>query len=87
MFDKLEWQLIKEHVRYLCAGLGRPDAEFHHEEPPPPPPKHPPRQPRRDKVVGDHSIYFRDKSGTLKMNQVQKQFGLADFDVPESRGT
>jgi len=81
MFDKLEWQLIKEHIRYLCAGLGKPDPEFHDEEPPPPP-KHPPRQPRRDNVVRDQSIYFRDRSGTLKMRaKFKKKFGLADLDT------
>ena len=81
MFDKLEWQLTKEHVRYLCAGLGKPDPEFHDEEPPPPP-KHPPRQPRRDNVVRDQSIYFRERSGTLKMRaKFKKKFGLADLDT------
>ncbi len=85
MFDKLEWQLIKEHIRYLCAGLGKPDPEFHDEEPPPPP-KHPPRQPRRDNVVRDQSIYFHDRSGNLKMRaKFKKRFGLADLDAPESR--
>jgi hypothetical protein len=85
VFDKLNYQLTKEHIRYMCAGLGKPDPEFYDEEPPPPP-KHPPRQPRRDNVVGDQSIYFRDRSGNLKVRaKFKKKFGLADLDIPESR--
>jgi len=78
MFDKLEWQLTKEHIRYLCALLRRADPEFHDEEPPPP--QHaaqPPRQLHRS-MVRDPSVYFRDKSGTLKMRaKFEKKFGLA----------
>jgi len=87
MFDKLEWQLIKEHIRYLCAGLGKPDPEFHDEEPPPP--KHPARPPRQldRSMVRDPSVYFRDRSGTLKMRaKFKKRFGLVDLDTPESTG-
>jgi hypothetical protein len=35
-FDKLEWQLTKEHIRYLRASLGKLDPEFHDEDPPQP---------------------------------------------------
>jgi hypothetical protein len=77
VFDKLNYQLTKEHICYMCARLGKPDPEFYDEEPPPP--KHPPRLPRRDNVVGDQSIYFRDKSGTLKMRtKFKKKFGFVN---------
>jgi hypothetical protein len=77
MFDKLEWQLTKEHIRYLCALLRRADPEFYDEEPPPP--KHAAQQPRQldRSMVRDPSVYFRDKSGTLKMRaKFEKKFGL-----------
>src|SRR6267378_6373634 len=77
MFDKLEWRLKKEDIRYLCAVLGRADPEFHDEEPPPP--KHAAQQPRQldRSMVRDPSVYFRDKSGTLKMRaKFEKKFGL-----------
>ena len=75
MFDKLEWQLIKEDVRRLCALLGRDDPEFHDEDPPPP--KRPPQPRRLRSMVRDPSVYSRDKSGTLKMRpKFEKKFGL-----------
>ena len=83
-FDKLVYQLTKEHSRYLCAGLGEADPEFYDEEPPPPA-KHPPRQPRPSNVVRDQSLYFRDKSGNLKMRaKFKKRFGLDSGDTPEA---
>jgi hypothetical protein len=86
-FNKLEGRLIKEDMRRLSALLGRDDPEFPDEDPPPPP-KHPPRQPRRDNVVRDQSIYFHDRSGNLKMRaKFKKRFGLANLDAPASRGT
>jgi len=87
MFDKLEWRLKKEHLRYMCALLGKPDPEFHDEEPPRPKRPPPPRRLHRS-MVRDQSVYFRDKSGTLKMRaKFEKKIGLADLDAPESRGT
>jgi hypothetical protein len=81
MFDKLEWQLLKEDVRRLCALLGRDDPEFHDEDPPPPKPppqpKRPPQPRRLRSMVRDPSVYSRDKSGTLKMRpKFEKKFGL-----------
>jgi hypothetical protein len=55
VFDKLEWWLTKEDIRYMCALLGKADPEFY-DEALPPPPKHPPRQTRRDKRCWDQSI-------------------------------
>jgi len=76
VFDKLEWQLKKEDIRYMCAVLGKADPEFHDEEPAPPP-QHAARQPQRS-MVRDPSVYYRDKSGTLKMRaKFEKKFGLA----------
>ena len=73
-FDKLDWQLTKEHMRYMCALSGKADPEFHDEEPPPP--KHAAQQPQRS-MVRDQSVYFRNKSGTLKMRaKFEKKFGL-----------
>jgi hypothetical protein len=45
--------------------------------------KQPPQQPRQHvNDVRDQSIYFRDKSGTLKMRaKFKKQFGLVDLDT------
>jgi hypothetical protein len=38
-------------------------------------------------MVRDPSVYYRDKSGTLKMRaKFQKKFGLADLDTSESTG-
>jgi len=77
-FYKLNDQLTKEHIRYMCALLRRADPEFHDEDPPPPP-KHPPQQPRQPQrsMVRDQSVYYRDKSGTLKMRaRFEKKFGL-----------
>src|SRR5450432_1580499 len=84
MFDKLEWQLIKENVRRLCALLGRDDPEFHDEDPPPPKPppqpKRPPQPRRLRSMVRDPSVYSRDKSGTLKMRpKFEKKFGLTTW--------
>jgi len=82
VFDKLNYQLTKEHLRYMCAGLGKPDPEFWDEEPPPPP-KHPPRLPRQPhrSSVQDPSVHFRDKSGALKMRaKFEKKFGMFDRD-------
>jgi hypothetical protein len=28
VFDKLEWRLTKEDIRYMCAVLGKADREF-----------------------------------------------------------
>jgi hypothetical protein len=85
MFDRLNDQLTKEHIRYMYALMGKADPEFHDEEPPPPP-KHPPRLPRRDNVVRDQSVYFRDKSGTLKMRaKFEKKFGMFDRDQSPGR--
>ena len=76
-FNRLNDQLTKEHIRYLCALLRKADPEFDDEEPPPP--KHaaqPPRQLDRS-MVRDPSVYYRDKSGTLKMRaKYEKKFGL-----------
>jgi hypothetical protein len=62
-FDKLNYQLTKEHIRYLCGCLGRDDPEFYDEEPlahakdPPLPPS---------SVGGDQSPRFiHDKTGNL----------------------
>ena len=89
VFDKLNYQLTKEHLRYMCAGSGKPDPEFWDEEPPPPP-KHPPRLPRQPhrKSVQDPAVYFRDKSGALKMRaKFKKRFGVFDRDQSlESKG-
>jgi hypothetical protein len=45
--------------------------------------KRPPQQPRQHvNDVRDQSIYFRDKSGTLKMRaKFKMRFGLADLDT------
>jgi hypothetical protein len=80
-FNKLEWRLKKEEIRRLCALLGRDDPEFHDEDPPPPKPppqpKRPPQPRRLRSMVRDPSVYFRDKSGTLKMRtKFEKKFGL-----------
>jgi hypothetical protein len=84
-FDKLIYQLTKEHIRYLCALSGKADPEFY-DEGPTPPPQHTARQPQRS-MVRDQSVYFRDRSGPLKMRaKFEKRFGLADRDAPESRG-
>ena len=74
-FNKLEGRLIKEDMRRLCALLGKDDPEFPDEDPPPP---KPPPQPRRLRsMVRDPSVYFRDKSGTLKMRpKFEKKLGL-----------
>jgi hypothetical protein len=34
-FDKLDWQLTKEHTRFLSAALGKPAPDFPDEEPAP----------------------------------------------------
>jgi hypothetical protein len=58
----------------MCAVLGKADPEFHDEEIPPP--KHAARQPQRS-MVRDQSVYFRDKSGTIKMKaKFEKKSGL-----------
>ena len=64
-FDKLDWQLTKEHTRYLSAMLGKPAPDFPDEEPVPAKRPPPPTLPRAPRV--DHSRYFRDKSGALKL--------------------
>jgi hypothetical protein len=78
VFDRLNDQLTKEHIRYMCALLGKADPEFDDEEPPPP--KHTAQQPRQlhRSMVRDPSVYYRDKSGTLKMRAKfeKKKFGL-----------
>ena len=83
MFDRLNDQLTKEHIRYLCALSGKADPEFYDEEPPPPP-KHAARQLQRS-MVRDQSVYFRDKSGTLKMRaKFKKKFGLPTSTHPKA---
>jgi hypothetical protein len=62
MFDRLEWQLTKEHIRYLCALFRKPDPEFHDEEPVTPKRSPLPALPHLPRVA-HQSNYFRDKSG------------------------
>jgi hypothetical protein len=72
-FQKLEYKLVKEHLRYLCAQLGEPDPEFYDEEPAPR--KKP--QPRPNNQVRDHSLFTRQKSGELQMkSRLRKSCGL-----------
>jgi hypothetical protein len=73
-FNQLNDRLTKEHIRYMCALLRKADPEFDDEEPPPP--KHTAQQLHRS-MVRDPSVYYRDKSGTLKMRAKFKRFGLA----------
>ena len=61
-FDKLNYQLTKEHIRYLSGCLGSGDPEFYDEEPPANA-KHPPARP--SSVGGDHLRFIRDKTGNL----------------------
>jgi hypothetical protein len=73
-FDRLEWQLTKEHIRYLCALSGKADPEFHDEATPKraPPPAFPdlPRAAHR-------SNYFRDKSGAIRLRaNFEKKTGM-----------
>jgi hypothetical protein len=74
-FQRLEYQLCKEHIRVLCAIYKRRPPDFCDEEP----------QPvtlRNDKAVRRHSIHYRDKSGALKMrSQLKKKYGLPDGGV------
>ena len=69
-FDKLDWQLTKEHTRFLSAVLGKPAPDFPDEEPAPAKRPPPPTLPRAPRV--DHSRYFRDKSGALKLRAKYK---------------
>jgi hypothetical protein len=69
-FDKLDWQLTKEHTRFLSAALGKPAPDFPDEEPAPAKRPPPPTLPRAPRV--DHSSYFRDKSGALKLRAKYK---------------
>jgi hypothetical protein len=78
-FHKLNDQLTKEDIRYMCALLGKADPEFCDEEPPAPP-KHPARQPRHQhlSLVRDQSVYFCERSGSLKMRaKFKKKIGSA----------
>jgi hypothetical protein len=71
-FDKLEYQLCKEHIRFLCALRKKRAPDFYDEEP---------RAPklRNDKDVRSQSIYYRDKSGALIMrSSVKKKYGLPE---------
>jgi hypothetical protein len=73
-FDKLEWQLTKEHIRYLCALLGKPDPEFPDEEP-----TTLKRRPLPALLPGfaHQSNYYRDKSGAIKLRaNLEKQTGI-----------
>lgn len=77
-FDKLEWQLTKEHLRYLCALLKRAEPEFHDEEPPvSKSPKPKPKAAASPDFSPVRSMYFRDRHGTLQMQgKFLKKFGM-----------
>ncbi|WP_291686843.1 hypothetical protein [Bradyrhizobium sp.] len=73
-FDKLEWQLKKEHIRYLCAILKKTDPEFHDEDPVAP--KRPPLSALRRAPRVNCSNYSRDKSGAIKLGaRLETKFG------------
>jgi hypothetical protein len=83
-FNKLEGRLMKEDMRRLCALLGKDDPEFPDEDPPPPKPPAQPKRPPKPRysrsMVRDPSVYFRDKSGTLKMRpKFEKKLGLTTW--------
>jgi hypothetical protein len=66
-FHRLEYQLSKEHTRFLCAIYKKRPPDFWDEEP---------RLPD-DKAVRRQAIHYRDKSGALKLRSgLQKKFGL-----------
>lgn len=79
IFDKLEWQLTKEHIRYCCALLGKTEPEFHDEEPSAAQPAAAAAKLRAApdrKPGGGQSMYFRDRNGILKMRK-QKKFAMS----------
>jgi hypothetical protein len=69
-FDKLDWQLTKELTRFFSAVLGKPAPDFPDEEPAPAKRPPPPTLPPASRF--NHSRYFRDKSGALKLRAKYK---------------
>jgi hypothetical protein len=63
-FLELENKLAKEHTRYLCALLGKPDPEFWDDKESRPRQK---RAPRFPDEVRNSAMFTRHKSGKLKM--------------------
>src|SRR3954451_22679052 len=84
-FDKLDWQLTKESIRYYSALLGKPPLDFPDEEPAPrpsPPRPKTTRPPAADKRVALASMYFRDGDGDIKMHRkFNKKFGPRSHEV------
>lgn len=71
-FLKLENELMKEHTRYLCALLGKPDPEFWDDEP-----RRRKKPAPRLAEVRNSSMFTRKKSGELKMKTSwRKSLGL-----------
>jgi hypothetical protein len=81
-FDKLTWQLTKEHIRYCCALLGKTEPDFPDEEPSAATPAVAGAKPRASlgrKPISPQSMYFRDRNGILKMRR-DKKFAMSARD-------
>jgi hypothetical protein len=78
-FHKLNDQLTKEDIRYMCALLGKADPEFCDEEPPAPP-KHP-AAPASELGSGSVGLLLRKIRQPQDESQVQKEDWIGDFDT------